>query len=324
MNRELAMKIADAVLYEGYLLYPYRRSALKNRQRWTFGILYPPDYEEVLAGTERSCMHSECLLKTNGPCDISVHLRFLHSITKTAVSCASDRPDEVKEHWDEAEPRSVEFEPNLNIFQPQHAEFIFPGNTLASESATQEKVISQHQEVRGRLKFGSETLADHLLKISIDVANETPSSMERDRHCALSRALLSAHLILNANNAEFVSLLDPPQQFRGHIPACKNVGNFPVLLGDSGEHSMMLCSPIILYDYPQIAPESAGDFFDATEMDEMLTLRMMTLTDEEKDQLRSSGNHARALLERTEQNARQQLTKTHGVIRNLRYLSQPE
>ena len=63
MNRELAMKIANAVLYEGYMLYPYRPSALKNRQRWSFGILYPPAYPEVTAGTERSKMHSECLVK---------------------------------------------------------------------------------------------------------------------------------------------------------------------------------------------------------------------------------------------------------------------
>ena len=49
---------------------------------------------------------------------------------------------------------------------------------------------------------------------------------------------------------------------------------------------MLLCSPIILYDYPQIAPESAGDFYDATEMDEMLTLRVMTLTDDEKNEMR--------------------------------------
>jgi hypothetical protein len=36
-----ARLVADAVLYEGYLLWPYRRSALKNQQRWTFGGVYP-------------------------------------------------------------------------------------------------------------------------------------------------------------------------------------------------------------------------------------------------------------------------------------------
>jgi hydrogenase maturation protease len=93
----------------------------------------------------------------------------------------------------------------------------------------------------------------------------------------------SAHLVLSTKQGEFVSLLDPTEEFRPYVIGCKNIGNFPVLLGNSGEHDTMLCSPIILYDYPQIAPESAGDFYDATEMDEMLTLRLMTLTDEEKN-----------------------------------------
>ena len=34
-------QIANAVLYEGYILYPYRASALKNRCRWTIGGLVP-------------------------------------------------------------------------------------------------------------------------------------------------------------------------------------------------------------------------------------------------------------------------------------------
>jgi hydrogenase maturation protease len=81
---------------------------------------------------------------------------------------------------------------------------------------------------------------------------------------------------------------------------------------------MMLCSPIVLYDYPQIAPESAGDFYDATEMDEMLTLRVMTLTDEEKTEVRNSDERVRDLLQRTEETAREQLMRTHGTIRGLR------
>ena len=84
---------------------------------------------------------------------------------------------------------------------------------------------------------------------------------------------------------------------------------------------MLLCSPIILYDYPQIAPESAAEFCDATEMDEMLTLRVMTLTDEEKNEMRLADDHFRNLLQRTEQSAREQLMRTHGTIRSLRPVS---
>jgi hypothetical protein len=81
---------------------------------------------------------------------------------------------------------------------------------------------------------------------------------------------------------------------------------------------MMLCSPIILYDYPKIAPESAGDFFDGTEMDEMLTLRVLTLTDAEKREMRNGDPRARRILERTESLSAESMLKAHGVIRSLR------
>jgi len=101
-----------------------------------------------------------------------------------------------------------------------------------------------------------------------------------------------------------------------------NVGNFPVLVGNQGERDMLLCSPIVLYDYPQIASESAGDFYDATEIDEMLTLRVMTLTDDEKSEMCLADERMRSLLERTEQTVREQLARTHGTMRNPRPASQ--
>jgi hydrogenase maturation protease len=80
----------------------------------------------------------------------------------------------------------------------------------------------------------------------------------------------------------------------------------------------MLSSPIILYDYPQIAPESAGDLFDGTEIDEILTLRIMTLTDAEKREMRGVDERARRILERTETLPAEQLMKLHGAMRTLR------
>ncbi len=60
------------------MLYPYRRSAIKNQQRWSFGILYPPAFEEVQSGTERSVMHSECLIEIKShPARLDAELRFL-------------------------------------------------------------------------------------------------------------------------------------------------------------------------------------------------------------------------------------------------------
>jgi len=79
-----------------------------------------------------------------------------------------------------------------------------------------------------------------------------------------------------------------------------------------------LSSPIILYDYPQIAPESAGELFDSTEIDEILTLRILTLTDEEKREMRNLDDRGRRILERTETMPLEQLMKLHGAVRGLR------
>jgi hypothetical protein len=80
----------------------------------------------------------------------------------------------------------------------------------------------------------------------------------------------------------------------------------------------MLSSPIILYDYPKIAPESPGELFDGTEIDEILTLRVMTMTDAEKEEMRQSDERGRQILERTESLPEEQLRKMHGVVRELR------
>jgi hypothetical protein len=129
--------------------------------------------------------------------------------------------------------------------------------------------------------------------------------------------MLSTHTILAVRNGAFVSLMDPPAEFREEAMACRNAGTWPVLAGAEGEHDTMLSSPIILYDYPQVAPESPGDLFDGTEIDEILTLRVLTLSDEEKAQIRAGGARARELLERAESLPSEHLLKLHGAVRGL-------
>jgi hydrogenase maturation protease len=130
--------------------------------------------------------------------------------------------------------------------------------------------------------------------------------------------LASTHTILSTQGGEFVSLLDPPERWAEDVAACRNIGTWPVLVGEEGQQDTMLSSPIILYDYPQVAPESPGDFFDSTEIDELLTLRIMTLTDEEKRAMATLDGRAGALLKRTEALAREQLLGLHGTIRGVR------
>ena len=80
----------------------------------------------------------------------------------------------------------------------------------------------------------------------------------------------------------------------------------------------MLSSPIILYDYPQVAPESPGEMFDATEIDEILALRTMTLTDDEKAEARATDRHAAAIIDRVDTLPPEILDRLHGAVRYLR------
>jgi hypothetical protein len=339
MNHELAMKVANAVLYEGYMLYPYRPSAIKNRQRWSFGILYPPAYHEVAAGTERAQMHSECLVKITSDATIRIQLRFLHLVTCEVAQKIASGFEHVSSlvvdgrfiaGTEESVERSVECELALQEISRQEFLFTFPGSSEAEllRDAAGEVVgeIRRNQrEVDGTISVSTSPVHDDILKLSIDITNTSVFMGDAgDRDAALLSSLFSAHTILSLTGGEFISLLDPPGDLRDAVSQCHNVGNFPVLVGTEGERDMMLCSPIVLYDYPQIAPESAGDFFDGTEMDEMLTLRVMTLTDDEKAEVLSAGDHARNLLQRTEASAREQLMRTHGTIRSLRPIGENE
>jgi hypothetical protein len=185
-----------------------------------------------------------------------------------------------------------------------------PGST--TEESSRPKQIE--------LTICSQILRDGVCKLHLEVQNASPlpngAGAKRDE--ALPLSCVSAHLLLGITGGEFVSLLDPDPAHHEAAAACRNTGVFPVLVGGEPDRSMMFCSPIILYDYPKIAPESEGDFFDGTEMDEMLTLRVLTLTDAEKQEMRNGDPRARRILERSESLTEEAMLKTHGVIRGLR------
>jgi hydrogenase maturation protease len=183
-------------------------------------------------------------------------------------------------------------------------------------------IIRENETVAGVVEISAEQIGkESLLKLMVRVRNSTEfeNSEQKSRDQALMHSLLSAHVVLGVSGGEFISLLEPPDDVRDLAASCKNIGTWPVLVGDAGgERDTILSSPIILYDYPQIAPESAGDLFDGTEIDEILSLRIMTLTDDEKREMRESDARAREILERTETLPADQLMKLHGVMRNLR------
>ncbi|MGH9839784.1 MAG: hypothetical protein ACREEM_13465 [Blastocatellia bacterium] len=319
MNLELVEKIASAVLYEGYLLYPYRPSAVKNQRRFNFGVLVPRTYSEAQApGTESWRMQTECLLLGDQNSALDVKVRFLHLRERNANGTI----------WQEAVEREVNA-PSLRLSRllahPHRLPTFFPAareNEFARDSSGKVTgaTLRKQEAIEGVVEVSAKRIGEQLHRVTTRIVNLTPmeGAAARSRDEALMHSLVSAHMIFTARDGEFVSLLDPPAEFREAAAGCRNIGAWPVLVGEEGVCDAMLSSPIILYDYPQIAPESAGDLFDGTEIDEILMLRIMTLTEEEKREMREADDRARQILERTETFPEEHLMKLHGALRGLR------
>lgn len=302
--KTLVERIADAVLYEGYILYPYRPSAVKNQQRWNFGVVCPESYAVSQSGNDSSTMRTECLIEADASTTIDVRVRFLHLLLR-----------ESEQAWQEAVTREIAIAgvKVVELEAPQCVKFDFPAS-----STIEREVVRTQQAIAGEIEVRATRLED-VVKLSVVIRNRTEfgGASARTRDDALMHSFVSTHTILEAQRGAFVSLLDPPESRKVAAAACINVGTYPVLAGDEGARGCMLSSPIILYDYPRIAPESAGDLFDGIEIDEILTLRIMSLTDDEKREARNADDLARKLLERTESISPEQLMNLHGVMKKV-------
>lgn len=348
MNQQLVDQIARTVLYEGYLLYPYRPS-VKNRQRWTFGGLFPHAYSRAQGGSDPWTMQTECLVRGGQRTTLMVTVRFLQIVARLVGELAqplTEWPEdgeipfrvvemlqvgETRFHtWQEAVERTVEpGDSDLGTLAagPRRSAFAFASHRdleplRSPDGAITGVLVREQRRIAGTLELAAEAAGEGLFRVAVSIRNETPfadaGSAGRDE--AVLRSLVSTHSILGVRDGAFVSLMDPPEPCRAAAAECRNVGTWPVLVGTEGDTDTMFSAPIILYDYPQIAPESPGDLFDATEIDEILTLRILTLTEEEKRTMVAVDSHARALLERTERLAREQLAGLHGTVRGLRPL----
>ena len=320
-SSSLVERIADAVLYEGYILYPYRPSAVKNQQRWNFGVVCPTAYELAQHGTESSTMQTECLIEVDSSTTVDVKVRFLHLLLRELGENVADC--QLPRKWQEALPREVVV-PRVKIGElesPQSVKFHFPASitTESLDEASSGVIIRTQHAIDGEIEIAANRDNGQLVKLSVVIRNRTafPEAVDRSRDDALLRSFVSTHTILEAQRGSFVSLLDPPAYYKAAALECVTIGTYPVLVGDEGDRSCVLSSPIILYDYPQIASQSAGDLFDGTEIDEILTLRIMSLTDDEKREMRSADELARKLLERTESMTPEQLMNLHGVMKKV-------
>ena len=334
MSIERARKIADAVLYEGYVLYPYRASSGKNQVRWQFGVLAPREWSDA-GGCEHSWSQTECLIE--GEFEIAGTVRFLQ-IQRRIVEKLIDTDTfqevesleaeaELWTTWDEAIEREVEFiESSETSLDERVVDFEFPASRTTEPIVTKSgrqvgRFIRESTAVKGTLRLSSESIEEStaLRKLHLRIENVTPwSDAGASRDLVMRSSLIGVHSLLEARRGKFVSLIDPPEWAKAGVQKCSNVHTWPVMVGDDGDRDVVLSSPIILYDYPQIAPESPGDLYDATEIDEILTLRTMTLTDDEKRQARATDPRAAAIIDRVDDMPPEILDKLHGALRYLR------
>jgi hypothetical protein len=303
--------LVNALLYEGYMLYPYRPSSIKNRQRWTIGGLHAPAYC-ALHPDEASALCVESLIEGGDDARLTVTVGFLHVALRD--------PHAERGSWQEARPREV-IVPAQTLGALAHAPatvaFRFPDATreAAADAATPALI---HAPVEGRVDVSCTRLAEGAYRVRFTVRNTSPmQAADVDRNAASASALVSCHAVLRVAQGAFVSLLDPPVELESAASTCEHTGAWPVLVGTHGARDTLLASPIILYDYPCVAPESPGDLFDATEIDEILLLRILTMTDEEKREMTAADPRARALLERAECMTPETMQALHGTWREL-------
>jgi len=332
---DVARRVADAVLYEGYVLYPYRASAKKNQVRWQFGVLMPRAAAD--GGSDTWFSQTECLVEPRDDAVLRVTLRFLQLQARIVEEAAGDGYMPVASleagglshlSWDEAAEHEADTSVPLDeLLEGERTVPVrAPGDRAVEpiENASGERVgriVRQRWPLSATVRLSAIRLdgPSPLVKVRIRTENSSPlADLPAARDEALRHSLLAAHFLLRVEGARFLSLLEPPEWAQEAAAACENLHTYPVLIGDESARDVMLSSPIILYDYPQTAPESPGDLYDSTEIDEILTLRTMALTDEEKAEARLTDARAAAIIERTDAMPPDVLERLHGAVRYVR------
>jgi hypothetical protein len=308
VNFDDARAMADAVMYEGYILYPYRASAAKNRSRWQFGVVMSPAYTAV-DPSERAFAQTECVLEHTGQPSLEVIIRFLQVQRRMGTGPS----------WDEAVEREVRVAVDA-------AKLLGGGERVTEfEMAGGEEREGAVTRRREGLSGAVSVLASPLpcpwgaarLRVRVD-NHSAPADVPRSREDALPTALVAAHMIIGVHDGAFISMTDPPEWASPEVQACENIGCWPVLAGADGGRQVMLSTPIILYDHPELAPESPGELYDGTEIDEILSLRTLALSDAEKEEARATDPRAAALIDRVEALDAAEFSRMHGTIRSPR------
>ncbi len=321
-NWDRARAVADAVLYEGYLLYPYRANSGKNQARWQFGVLSPPGAADAGIGEDES-LSAQFLCQNVDA--IGLVVRFLQLQHRSAECDTGDggfQPvDELATasgswlSWDEAVEVELPFALDLAGPSQQWTLPVVARGGTNVEPVVGGRLVRTRQEIRASLDVTVER-DDGLHRVTIRLHNTGAAATDKDD--AIARSLIGSHLLAKAVDGKFVSLIDPPAHAAAAAGRCRQHRCFPVLAGPAGENDLLLVSPIILYDHPEIAEQSEGTLFDSCEIDEILTLRVMTMTDGEKAQARATDPLAARIIDRCDAMSPEAMQRLHGVLRSPR------
>ena len=349
MNTALVEKVVNAVLYEGYILYPYRASSKKNRERFTFGRVYPEDYSIAQHGAEPCMMQTECLLRNESKdALVTISVRFLHPMarevgmlrTPIAEMPADGLPDfevvpdlrvgeQLYQTWQEVVEQKVEVPTfpcakrgrrnAISSFRPSRA--IEP---IRGDDGKINAILVRRQDaVRGVIEVAAQPIDDVVFKITVRILNRTPvppNDLE-NQSAIIMRTFTSTHTILHAQGGEWLSLTRSAGRLRGSgrgLQEYRHAGRSSSAIKRSTSATRCFPRPSSFTITRKIAPESPGDLFDGLEIDEILTLRVMAMSDAEKIEMRQVDEQARSILERTENMSSDHLLKMHGVMRVVR------
>ncbi len=249
-------------------------------------------------------MRAEVLVRGEG--EVAVSVRFLQVVQRTVLGPEGEPVDE----------RVVDGERYVSWEEATEREIPAPGPIAVAAGSERDGyvLVRSWERLDGRVDVERAPAGPPgISRLAVTVRNLTRLPAASPRQEALKRAFCSTHMLLRAGpGAELVSLTDPPPVLAREAAACRNAGCWPVLVGAPEDPSTMLASPIILEDHPRIAPESPGDMFDGGEIDQLLVLNILALTDAEKDEMAASDPRAAEILERVERLGPEQLLALHG------------
>ena len=331
-----ARAVADAVLYEGYVLYPYRASARKNQLRWQFGVLVP-QRQAQFDDSERWSLRTECIVDPGSSPRLHVRVRCLqvqHRRIEEAIDGGRFSPTESLSvddatwvEWDEAVEHELTIA-ELDLLPTADAGREVPVHLPAGE--TVDVLATRAGELAGRAVRTRQAVDGRGARR--DTLGRRPRGVprcrrqRRERH-RLVRSGRDDATTSPATRSSPCTPCSPSTTARScrcsshrtaplrQSPVAATTARSPSLVGPHGD--VVLSSPIILYDQPEIAPESVGDLFDATEIDEILGLRVLTLTDEEKAEARGTDARAAEIIDRFDDLPPEVWARLHGAVRSI-------